>query len=74
MAAVSKHPVDILVWLEKVLDSCETRSQLNNCGKLFNLFEVQYMRGYEHPHPYYREFRVLCDLRWDKYQKISNQN
>lgn len=74
MAAVSKHPADILAWLEKVLESCETHSQLSNCGKLFNLFETHYMREYNSLHPYYREFRILCDLRWVKHQTITNLN
>jgi uncharacterized protein YeaO (DUF488 family) len=75
MAAVSKHPADVLVWLKKVLESCETHSQLNTCGKLFNLFEKQYSNTTDELyHPYTYEFRILCDSRWDKYSKISNQN
>ena len=56
MAAVSKHPADILVWLEKILESCETRSQLQNCGELFNLFEKQYVDNLsDRYHPYHKK-------------------
>ena len=74
MASVSKHPADILVWLEKVLESCETHSQLNTFGNLLNLFERQYTKEYNTRHPYYIKFSILCDNRWDKYQTIPNQN
>lgn len=71
MAAVSKHPADILVWLEKILESCETRSQLQNCGKLFNLFEKQYVDNLSDRYPpYLTKLRILDDIRWDKFETI----
>ena len=71
MAAVSKHPADILVWLEKILESCETHSQLNTCGKLFNLFEKQYVDNLSgRYHPYLTKLRILDDIRWDKFETI----
>ena len=71
MAAVSKHPADILVWLEKILESCETRSKLQNCGELFNLFEKQYVDNLsDRYHPYLTKIRILDDIRWDKFETI----
>lgn len=75
MASVSKHPVDILVWLEKVLESCETRSQLNTCSNLFNLFEKQYMDNLSDPrHPYLTKFQILDNRRWELIKTIPNQS
>jgi len=38
MPANSKHPGNILLWLEKVIDSCVTAIQTNTCRKMVRLF------------------------------------
>jgi hypothetical protein len=42
MAASSKHYGDVVNWLEKVIDSCETPLQELTARKLVRLFESQY--------------------------------
>lgn len=42
MAATSKHWADVLIWLDKVLDSCITMDQVDNTRKLINEFEKIY--------------------------------
>lgn len=42
MAANSKHYGDVLIWIGKVIDSCETKEQLYNSRKLILMFERQY--------------------------------
>ncbi len=47
MAANSKHPGDILIWLEKVLNSCITMDQVDNTRKLFAKFEEIYKTNFK---------------------------
>jgi len=42
MAASSKHYGDVVNWIEKVIDSCETPLQELTARRLVCLFESQY--------------------------------
>ena len=48
MASTSKHHVDVAIWIEKVINSCETPLQETTAKKLVRLFEIQY-RDIEQP-------------------------
>lgn len=41
MAATSSKPGDLLLWVEKVIDSCETPFQEITAKKLIRLFEAK---------------------------------
>jgi len=42
MAATSKHYGDVVIWIEKVINSCETPIQEVTARRLVRLFESQY--------------------------------
>lgn len=42
MAAASKHYGDVAIWIEKVINSCETYSQEATARRLVCLFKRQY--------------------------------
>jgi hypothetical protein len=42
MAATSKHHVDVVIWIEKIIESCETTLQEVTAKKLVRQFEIQY--------------------------------
>lgn len=41
MGAISSKPGDIAIWIEKVIDSCETPIQINASRKLIGIFETR---------------------------------
>jgi hypothetical protein len=43
MASISNHYGDITIWIEKIINSCETPSQKLTAEKLVKQFEEQYM-------------------------------
>jgi hypothetical protein len=42
MASTSKHHGDVAIWIEKVINSCETPLQEISARKLTQQFEIQY--------------------------------
>jgi hypothetical protein len=42
MASTSKHHGDVAIWIEKVINSCETPLQEIAARKLTQQFEIQY--------------------------------
>lgn len=42
MAASSKHHGDVAIWIEKIIDSCETPQQEVAARKLVRQFEILY--------------------------------
>jgi hypothetical protein len=44
MAATSNHTGDVALWLEKVIESCETHQQENSARRLVSLFEDRLLR------------------------------
>ena len=72
MSANSKNWYDIQQWIYKVINSCETISQLLSAKKLVGLFEKQY--------PYkefgdfeYIEYQCLINWWYVKYDQIQQQ-
>jgi hypothetical protein len=78
MAASSKHYGDVVNWLEKVIDSCETPLQELTARRLVRLFETQYQNiDRELNWDLSRRLRVALDNkvygRMDKLtEKLSN--
>jgi hypothetical protein len=78
MAASSKHYGDVVNWLEKVIDSCETPIQEVTARRLVRLFESQYQDiDRELGWDLSRKLRVALDnkvyTRMDKLtEKLSN--
>ena len=42
MAATSNHPGDVAMWIEKVIDSCQTSGHENTAWKLIDNFQKKY--------------------------------
>jgi len=57
MAATSKHHGDVAIWIEKVINSCETPLQEVAARKLVRLFETQY-------------FNIDQELGWSLSRKL----
>jgi len=78
MAASSKHYGDVVNWIEKVIDSCETPLQELTARRLVCLFESQYQNiDRELNWDLSRRLRVALDnkvyARMDKLtEKLSN--
>jgi hypothetical protein len=78
MAATSKHHGDVTIWIEKVINSCETPLQELTARRLVRLFESQYQDiDRELGWDLSRRLRVALDnkvyTRMDKLtEKLSN--
>jgi hypothetical protein len=78
MAATSKHHGDVTIWIEKVINSCETPLQELTARRLVCLFESQYQDiDRELGWDLSRRLRVALDnkvyTRMDKLtEKLSN--
>ena len=71
MAAESNTPVDIEIWIEKVINSCETYRQLKKADKLVNLYTKQLRQTL----PYYQVTYIenkLDNIRLEKRDLIRN--
>ena len=71
MAAESNTPVDIEIWIEKVINSCETCRQLKKADKLVNLYTKQLRQTL----PYYQVTYIenkLENIRLEKRDLIRN--
>lgn len=44
MAATSNHTGDVALWLEKVIESCETHQQEDSARRLVSLFKDRLLR------------------------------
>lgn len=72
MAAKSKHPADILVWLEKVLESCENTSQLATCNKMLREFRRNYLNDLnDYWHPYLNKLEMLQNRIWIRWDEVE---
>jgi hypothetical protein len=78
MAATSKHHGDVTIWIEKIINSCETPLQELTARRLVRLFESQYQDiDRELGWDLSRRLRVALDnkvyTRMDKLtEKLSN--
>jgi hypothetical protein len=54
----STHPMDVLKWIEKVIDSCETQSQLLVADKLIDIcYRDMYLKNEDSNSPLYQEWK-----------------
>ena len=60
----SKHPMDILNWIEKIINSCENRLQLKTADNLLEVFYIKYIENSKHP--YYFAYKKLKILTFNK--------
>lgn len=79
MAATSNHNGDVAIWIEKVINSCETPQQEITARKLVRLFEERLLReGKGLYSEYSRKLRNLLDqkvyTRLHKIQEDGNAN
>lgn len=54
MAANSLHPGDIILWIQKIIDSCETPGQINTTLRIIERYRK---------HPYYDCYQVLNEYK-----------
>jgi hypothetical protein len=64
MAATSKHYGDVALWIEKVIDSCETKEQDRAARNLINQFMIVYHN---------LEFVVLNKLTRDLSMRLDDR-
>jgi hypothetical protein len=66
MAAESNTPVDIEIWIEKVINSCETLRHCINAERLVRLYikrlEEEGMPYYQHRH-IREKFELAADIK-----------
>ena len=73
MAAESNTPVDIEIWIDKVINSCETLRQRINAKRLVNLYINRLAEG---GIPYYQRINIsekFEDLLWSSKETIKNK-
>ena len=73
MAAESNTPVDIEIWIEKVINSCTTARHFYNVDRLVNLY---IKRLQEEGMPYYQYDHIrdkFENLLWDVKEQIRNK-
>jgi hypothetical protein len=59
----SKHPMDVLKWVEKVIYSCETVAQLRVADKLIDrCYRKKYITLTEYGTPLYTEWKKVSWL------------
>ena len=72
MAAESNTPVDIEIWIEKIINSCETLKHRINANRLVNLY-IKRLR--EEGIPYY-QYNYIRDkfqgILWEIKEDIKN--
>ena len=64
MASTSNHYGDLAIWIEKVIDSCETPLQEATARKLVRLFQKKYS---------YLDYKVYRDLCCRLDQKLDDK-
>ena len=73
MAAESNTPVDIEIWIEKVIKSCETVRHRINVEKLLDAY-ISRLR--EEGMPFYQTMHIddkFQSLLWDVKEEIKNK-
>ena len=73
MAAESNTPVDIEIWIEKVINSCETLRHRINAKKLLRLY-INRLR--EEGMPYYQTTHIndkFENMLWQVKEDIKNK-
>jgi hypothetical protein len=71
MAAESNTPVDIEIWIEKVINSCETLTHRINANRLVNIY-IKRLREEGMPYYQYTHIRDKFEgILWDLEQVIE---
>jgi len=71
MAAESNTPVDIEIWIEKVINSCETLTHRINANRLVNIY-IKRLREEGMPYYQYTHIRDKFEsILWDLEQAIK---
>jgi hypothetical protein len=70
----SKHPIDVLKWIEKVIDSCQTYQQLSVADNLVDRCYINmYLKNEDINTPLYQEWtRVSWKIVLKQYKLISD--
>ena len=74
MAAESNTPVDIEIWIEKVINSCETLRHRINARRLVNLY-IEKLK--EEGMPYYQTRHIdnkFESMLWQLWHVIKNKS
>ena len=73
MAAESNTPIDIEIWIEKIIKSCETVRHRINAEKLLDAY-ISRLR--EEGMPFYQTMHIddkFQSLLWDVKEEIKNK-
>ena len=73
MAAESNTPIDIEIWIEKIINSCETQRHLFNAKKLLRLY-INRLR--EEGVPYYQTSHIYNkfeNMLWEVKEDIRHK-
>lgn len=76
MASISKNPKDIVLWIKKVILSCETAEQLISAQNLANIF---YKKGMNVNYSWHQNYEhrmlihdKLLELSWINSELLSS--
>ena len=70
----SKHPMDILRWIEKVIDSCETYEQTHTAYTLINkCYRDMYLKNEDYNSPLYNKWKCVKNSVFIKQLELSNK-
>ena len=69
MSATSKHYGDVGIWIEKIIESCKTIEQADNCYILVHLFYKKYRQYSGEKHLYILMENKYNYLLHQKYTK-----
>lgn len=69
----SKHPMDVLRWIEKVIDSCETYEQTHTAYALINKCYRDACMGGDYFHPLFQEYARVKNSVFIKQLELSNK-
>lgn len=70
----SKHPIDVLRWIEKVIDSCQTYEQTHTAYTLIDkCYRDMYIKNEDVYSPLYNEWRRVDNAIFIKQLNLSNK-
>lgn len=68
----SKHPMDVLKWIEKVIDSCKTYQQIIVADKLiYRRYKDMYLKDEDINSPLYQEWKRVNWRIISKQEELS---
>jgi hypothetical protein len=70
----SKHPVDVLRWIETVIDSCKTHQQVLSAYNLtLRCYKNMYLKDVDMYSPLYQEWKRVKWKVIDKMELLENK-